>query len=153
MSSLDDKSTFDKIGDGCGKGESVSTSNKKECTSCEQKVDNCKDGASNSSICSSDIDAVAEGISRVGISNGDNTGGSSNADINNIVKDFDSKAISDEKLFADSPPKEDCPICMLPMPHASGICGVGKTYMPCCGKMLCEGCVMESMIEKRCCCI
>ena len=55
--------------------------------------------------------------------------------------------ISDEKLFADPPPKEDCQICLLPMPHASGVSKVRITYMPCCGKTLCEGCVLESEDE------
>jgi len=55
-------------------------------------------------------------------------------------------------LFQDPPPKEDCPICMLPMPHSSGICGVHVAYQACCGKMLCYGCIMtskEEMIEGR----
>ena len=59
-----------------------------------------------------------------------------------FVEGIDKMAISDDKLFADPPPKEDCPICMLPMPHANGgICNVFKTYMPCCGKTLCSGCM------------
>ena len=33
---------------------------------------------------------------------------------------LDKMAISDDKLFQDPPPKEDCPICTLPMPFASG---------------------------------
>ena len=54
-------------------------------------------------------------------------------------------SISDE--FRDPPPKEDCPICMLPMPHSSGLCGVAKTYQICCGKVLCEGCVVTEVLE------
>ena len=56
-------------------------------------------------------------------------------------------AISDEKLFADPPPKEDCPICMQPIPYAIGMCGVYTMYMPCCGKELCEGCVQAADVE------
>ena len=140
MSSLD-KSTCDKFGDGIGKRVSVSTSNKKESTSCERKVDDCKHDATsdnNSSNCNSDIDTVAEGINRVNISNDNDTGGSNNDG---------SLFMSDELLFQDPPPKEDCPICMLPMPFASGVCKVKKTYMPCCGKVLCEGCVFASNKE------
>jgi len=48
--------------------------------------------------------------------------------------------IPDDKLFQDPPPKEDCPICLLPMPYADGICGVRKIYMSCCGKRICTGC-------------
>ena len=100
------------------------SSNKKVSTSCDQKVESCNrnnDGVDHNT--SSNID-VSDSLGRVDISNdGD-----------------DKMSISDEKLFAAPPPKEDCPICFLPMPHADGICGVGKTYMPCCGKLLCEGC-------------
>jgi len=91
--SSDGKSTCGKSGGGSGKGVSVSTSNKKECTSCEQKNDD--DGSSNNTSggsCNSDIGAVAEGISRVDLSSGDNTGGSSNADINGIIHGVESLA-------------------------------------------------------------
>ena len=58
-----------------------------------------------------------------------------------LISKFDSIEKSmDEMLFQDPPPKEDCPICLLPMPYYSGLCGVSKVYMPCCGKTLCEGC-------------
>jgi len=186
MSSLDGISTCDKCGAGGGKGESVSTSNRKECTSCEQKND---DGASNntSGSCNSDIDTVAEGISKVDVSNNK---GSGNAGINTaftflppesakiearknsntkndvfqfgparnnsvsnsidkIANEVDSLGISDEELFANPPPKEDCPICMLPIPCASGLCGVRKVYMSCCGKMLCLGCMLVADGEMR----
>ena len=148
MSSLDGKSTCDKFGDSGGKRVSVSTSNKKECTSCEQKNDNCNDGASNTtSICDlSDIGTVAEDISKVNISNDDNDTGSSST-TNSVKGVVESMAIYDEKLFADPPPKEDCPICMLPMPFATGVCGVRLTYMSCCGKYICEGCVFASAEE------
>jgi len=52
---------------------------------------------------------------------------------------------TDDDLFRDPPPKEDCPICMLPMPHASGVCEVRTSYMACCGKILCEGCVFATV--------
>ena len=136
MGSLDgNKSTCDKSGEDGGKGASVSASNKKECTSCEQKVEHTSQEVSERTYnCNSDIGAVVESISRVDISNDDdNTGSCTN--------------ISDEKLFADPPPKEDCGICMLPMPYASGVSKVRITYMPCCGKVLCEGCVVESEIQ------
>ena len=55
--------------------------------------------------------------------------------------------VSDDKLFRDPPPKEDCPICMLPMPYTNGMCGVYKTYQHCCGKTMCEGCFMTSFEE------
>ena len=57
--------------------------------------------------------------------------------------------VSDEMLFADPPPKEDCPICMQPIPYAIGMCGVYTTYMECCGKEICEGCVKAAEDEIR----
>ena len=54
---------------------------------------------------------------------------------------------NDELLFQDPPPREDCPICMLPMPHANAVCGIDLTYMPCCGKTLCSGCMLTAEEE------
>jgi hypothetical protein len=117
------------------RGEDTS-SNKKVSTSCAQKVKSCNnDGVdhNNSSNSSSGIDAVAESISRVDISN-----------------DYLGKmALSDDKLFQDPPPKEDCPICMLPTPHALSGCGVNMVYQACCGKFICEGCSMAEDDEMR----
>ena len=146
MRSSDGISTYDKLlgGDGGGKRVSVvSASNQKECTSCEQKNDNCNTSGNNGD--NSDIDAVAQGISRVDISSANNKGSNSTA---NDINGVDSIVLqSDEKLFQDPPPKEDCPICMLPMPYASGVAGVKTTYYPCCGKTICEGCVLASAEE------
>ena len=48
------------------------------------------------------------------------------------------KELHDEKLFKQPPTlEEDCPICFLRMP----LLGTGRTYMSCCGKMICRGCV------------
>jgi len=44
--------------------------------------------------------------------------------------------LQDEKLFKQPPSSEDCPICMLRLPFV----GTGKTYMACCGKVICRGC-------------
>ena len=74
--------------------------------------------------------------------------------------------LRDEALFKDPPPKEDCPICFLPMPLKLMCCAslpdatitsvpiydfaianeeVAKLdleeYFPCCGKSSCGGCV------------
>ena len=64
-----------------------------------------------------------------------------------IVSDNDN--IDDEKLFADPPPKDDCPICMQPVPYASGLMGVRTSYSACCGKMLCDGCVVANMAAMK----
>jgi TPR repeat protein len=74
--------------------------------------------------------------------------------------------LRDEALFKDTPPKEDCPICFLPMPKKfincitlppATITSVPiydfamaneelaivplEQYFPCCGKSICSGCV------------
>eukprot|EP00979_Chaetoceros_neogracilis_P003372 scaffold588_cov282-Chaetoceros_neogracile.AAC.11 len=43
----------------------------------------------------------------------------------------------DKKLFKKPPPNEDCPICYLRLPIDLD----QSMYQPCCGKMLCFGCV------------
>ena len=43
----------------------------------------------------------------------------------------------DERLFKQPPLKEDCPICMLPLPSLS----TGHEYYSCCGKKVCSGCI------------
>ena len=45
--------------------------------------------------------------------------------------------LHDEKLFKQPPQLEDCPICMIRLPTLH----TGRTYMPCCGKVICTGCV------------
>jgi len=59
------------------------------------------------------------------------------------------KVSADDPLFQDPPPKEDCPICMLPMPHNSGICDVHTQYQSCCGKMICIGCAYAANEEMK----
>ncbi|KAL7530468.1 hypothetical protein ACHAXR_003511, partial [Thalassiosira sp. AJA248-18] len=47
-------------------------------------------------------------------------------------------ALFDEALFKLPPRREDCPICYLELPSME------KTvYQPCCGKVLCKGCMYE----------
>eukprot|EP00979_Chaetoceros_neogracilis_P001900 scaffold345_cov207-Chaetoceros_neogracile.AAC.1 len=47
----------------------------------------------------------------------------------------------DEKLFKQPPPDEDCPICYLRLPIEGQ-----STYLSCCGKMLCDGCVYANTV-------
>ena len=44
--------------------------------------------------------------------------------------------ISDDELFKQPPPNEDCPICLLRLPTLAS----GSTYYECCGKIICCGC-------------
>jgi len=57
------------------------------------------------------------------------------------------KEIHDEKLFKQPPQLEDCPICMLRLP----LLGMGRTYMACCGKVICIGCLhaFQSRITRK----
>eukprot|EP00956_Cyclotella_meneghiniana_P018542 scaffold30957_cov23-Cyclotella_meneghiniana.AAC.1 len=43
----------------------------------------------------------------------------------------------DKQLFEQPPRREDCPICCIPMPCDEE----ESTYVPCCGKFICDGCV------------
>ena len=46
--------------------------------------------------------------------------------------------LHDEALFKQPPlPFDDCPICFLRMPSSIS----GSTYMSCCGKVICCGCI------------
>lgn len=64
-----------------------------------------------------------------------------NATIGDISHRLGLLEVSDDKLFQDPPPKEDCPICMLPIPHDMEVCGVSTQYMACCGKLICRACI------------
>ena len=103
----------------CGKEAEIS-SNKKVSTSCVQNVDH-----------KNDIGTREQHTT--------NNGGTSDT--------ADKNFISDDDLFKVPPPKEDCPICMQPIPYENGICGVTRVYQPCCGKLLCGGCVVAAQIE------
>ena len=56
--------------------------------------------------------------------------------------------LHDESLFKQPPPKDDCPICFLPMPFA---CNEVAVFFNCCGNNVCDGCFhscVTSEIEK-----
>ena len=53
--------------------------------------------------------------------------------------------LHDEKLFKQPPPKEDCPICFLRLPTLNTRC----TYMACCGKMICSGCMCTPVYDDQ----
>jgi len=63
----------------------------------------------------------------------------SNTKLNDLCDDLEGcnlGNISDEELFKQPPPLEDCPICMIRLPTIA----TGRTYMNCCGKVICRGC-------------
>src|SRR5210317_1395764 len=43
--------------------------------------------------------------------------------------------LHDEALFKEPPPREECPICLLPLPLDAR----QTTFQSCCGKIICEG--------------
>ena len=48
--------------------------------------------------------------------------------------------LHDEQLFTEPPPREECPICFLPLPLLT-------QFKSCCGKLICEGCNVSMMME------
>ena len=174
----------------CGGVDEISSDNK-TCTSCAQKVDQQKDGASEYKFKAPSIDKVdinstpSKGVFVFG--GGDTGGQTSNEQkdtksntkneifqfgarsnsgtnsIDKIVEDVGKLGVSDDEgednlLFQDPPSGEECPICMLPMPHCcTGACNLNMVYYTCCGKVICGGCILASFKEmkkgsmKRCC--
>ena len=51
----------------------------------------------------------------------------------------------DEELFKDPEEREECPICMLPLPFKPS----QKMFHSCCGKEICCGCVYAQLKEDR----
>lgn len=128
--------------------ESIKSSSDNETASCERN----KNTNSESDAISTDLDVstkrrVSTLYARLAAERNNET--ISNIDVHAIMEMFSRIEISDEDLFAVSPPKEDCDICFLPMPHAADLCGVAKTYMPCCGKQLCHGCMDTAVGEMK----
>ena len=120
--------------------------------------------SSSAEINSDAIDAVTEGINRVGIPDSKvqicANCGKEGSDVTNTCNKCKSVmycnaackkrhrhkhkkecerrvAEKDEKLFKQPPPLEDCPICMIRLPTME----TGSTYMGCCGKIICCGCI------------
>jgi len=50
----------------------------------------------------------------------------------------------DEELFKQPPPEDDCPICFIRLPL-----GTGMTYMSCCGKRICSGCIYAPVYDHK----
>ena len=53
--------------------------------------------------------------------------------------------LHDEALFREPPPREDCPICFIPLQ----IDGRQKAFKSCCGKVICSGCIYAMFDEAR----
>ena len=53
--------------------------------------------------------------------------------------------LHDEALFKEHPPREDCPICFLPLPMDTP----QTQFKSCCGKLICVGCIFAMAEEGR----
>jgi len=51
------------------------------------------------------------------------------------------KELHEIELFKQPPPEEDCPICFLMLPGLGEERIMKRTYMACCGKTICNGCI------------
>ena len=51
--------------------------------------------------------------------------------------------LHDEALFKDPPPREECPICMIPLPLNAR----QREFKFCCGKIICHGCICAMTME------
>jgi len=58
---------------------------------------------------------------------------------------LDVEKISDEDLFKQPPPKEDCPICFERIPTLH----TGSKYKTCCGKVICSGCSYARVYDNQ----
>ena len=54
-------------------------------------------------------------------------------------------SLTDEDLFKQPPPKEECPICMLSLPSNYD----AQEYQSCCGKIICSGCICADFKESN----
>ena len=122
----------------CGKGGD----NLKVCTSCEQ-VSYCNAKCRKAHRSKHKKECRKLAAER----HNEETAISSNIDVDAIIEKFSKIEISDDELFADPPPKEDCEICFLPMPCDTRAGGFSAVYQTCCGKRLCYGCVIAANNE------
>ena len=87
-----------------------------------------------------DIDTISDGLGRTAISD-DMT---LEKRLDNLLATAQEET-ADIDLFAPIPDKKECPICMIPVPvNDSEI-----TFMSCCGKSICNGCIYKHMMNNR----
>ena len=125
------------------------------------------------SVNSDAIDAVTEGINRVGILDSKvqicANCGKEGSDITNTCNKCESvmycnaackkkhrhkhkkecerriAELYDEQLFKRPQRGEDCPICFLRLPSL----GTGSIYLACCGKVVCSGCIFAVKLSSK----
>jgi len=133
------------------------TANKEECTSCEQSnnLDNITEGID--SVVLNNVMFACASCGKEGNSEDMNTCNKCksvkycNAACKKKHRTKHKKAcerraaeLHDKQLFKEPPPREECPICMLPLP----INGNQSMFKSCCGKSTCDGCVHAMMISE-----
>ena len=64
--------------------------------------------------------------------------------LNVLVRKFDEE-LKGADLFAPVPPKEDCPICFVPLSRINSETG----YQACCGNIVCVACYKENEVEVK----
>ena len=135
-------------------GSGEITSNKKECTSCEQNnIDTITEGID--SVVLDDMSTCAN-CGKEGDSNAMNTCNKCksvkycNAACKKKHRKKHKKAcetqaakLHDEQLFKEVEP-EECPICILPLPYENKT----STFKSCCGKVICCGCIYAMQISE-----
>ena len=150
----------------CGGVGEISSGNK-TCTSRAQKVEQ-KDGAceyvyggsgdNSGGDTDTNTDIVAHEKHTLGSNNDSDVDLSGALEMQLNLRSSTTTKNNDKVLFQDPPPpKEECPICMLLLPHANGLKSLNSVYQPCCGKVICCGCTLVAVGKmhmgelKRCC--
>jgi len=62
------------------------------------------------------------------------------ARLDNLLSTAQEETI-DIDIFAPIPEREECPICLIPLPNSNEV-----IYLSCCGKRICKGCINKNMI-------
>ena len=141
--------------DTAGDSEEI-TSNKEECTSCEENnVDNITEGITSVAILS-DMSTCAS-CGKEGNSDNMNTCNKCkmvkycNAACKKKHRKKHKKAcekrvaeLHEEQLFKEHSPKEECPLCFLPLPLEID----QVTFETCCGKFICNGCLYATVMSE-----
>ena len=142
---------IDTISDGLDR-TAISDDDDKLCTSCEPKIEYCKDSNDSNSkqIDSKQIDDNISNVSDKKMLQDPPT-----KDLNKMPTTLEKRlddllSTAQEEtahidLFAPITDRKECPICMIPVPvNDSEI-----TFMSCCGKSICNGCIYKHMMNNR----
>ena len=99
--------------------------------------------SSNTSPSDAEVSAVDDQLASLQVSEGHANvkGSDTSADGSGAARPSeDGERVFDPELWKPHPPKEDCPVCFVPLPLDAG----ESTYWSCCGKIICNGCNAET---------